>query len=862
MSKLIIKTCIFLTVLFAFAGTGLALQSTTLRINVLDPNKGLIPNFDARLKIGDKVIKEIKNEGGQEAVFSEIDAGRYILEVEATGFKLQSQEVEIKSGRNELTVVLEIAEVVEEVKVESDNQEKSVDEGFNNFLTKEQINNLPEDPDELESELKRIAGGDNVVIRVDGFAGGRLPAKSQIASIRIVRSTYDAEYHEIGVTFVDITTKVGNSRFSGSLSFNFNDESLNARNTFSRVRFPEQSRNTLFFLDGPIVKDKTAFSIIISDNRDSTAQNIVAVLPLGRINDFVKSNFSSTYIDTSITHNLTKNIPIKLRYSFSNGIFNNLGVGGFNLAERAFSLKNRTHDLRFSQTGYVGNRFLNEFRFQYLNQTSQNIPQNENPTIVVLNSFTSGGAGNFTRSSKQSFFITDNLLFGIKQHALKIGGSVYYESQQQTSALNQNGTFIFPNLENFQLGRPSLYLQSPETRNAKISQWQIGAFIQDDIRISKSFILSLGVRYEWQNNLRDANNFSPRISFTWSPFKDGKTTFRGGIGLFYNFLETNNLITILSQNIDQPGETVIINPDYPNPFSNGTGEVLPRSYRQADENIKNPYVINGSFGVQNQISRTMQLRVEYTYQKGIHQFRSRDINAPFSGIRPNQDFGRIIQTESSAFFIRNALNATLSGRFTRNVSFGVNYNLSKIISDNDGIFGLPGDSYNLRADRSFAANDQRHRISGSIGWRIRKGLNFTTIFTANSALPYTITTGLDDNGDTNFNDRPLGVERNTERGTWRKQIDADLGYTFSFINRNGKGSNSSFAIVTTSDDSPGAFDFDPEKRFSIRLFVTAKNLLNNTNFTNFVGVETSPFYRQAISAERSRKIVFGMRFNF
>lgn len=861
MSKSIVKSCIFLIVLLLFASAGAAAQSTALHVTALDPNTNIISDFVARLKTGDKVIKEIKNEDRQEAVFSKISAGTYVLEIEAKGFQPQSREVEIKSGRNELTVVLEIAEFVEEVKIEADNQETSVERGFNNFLTKEQISNLPDDPDELEAELKQMAGGDNVVIRVDGFTGGRLPAKSQIASIRIVRSTYDAEYHELGVTFVDIVTKVGNNRFSGSISFNFNDEALNARNAFSKSRFPEQSRNTLFFLDGPLIKEKTSFSVTFLDNRDYTAQNIVAVLPNGTINDFVKSGLSSTYLDTSLTHNLTKNIPIKLRYSFSNGTFTNLGVGGFNLAERAFAFKNKIHDLRFSETGYLGKRFLNELRFQYRNQVTENAPENENPAIIVLNSFAAGGAGNYARNSRQSFLLTDNLLFGFKQHALKVGVSIFYERQRQISAQNRNGTFIFPNLQDFELGRPSLFSQSPEMRNARLAQWQIGAFVQDDVRISKSFILSLGMRYERQNNLRDGNNFSPRIGFTWSPFKHGKTTIRGGIGLFYNFLETNSLLAILSQNINQPSEIVIVNPNYPNPFSGGTGQILPRSYRRTDEDITNPYIINASFGVQNQLSRLMQLRVEYTFQKGVHQFRSRDINAPLAGIRPNQDFGKIIQTESSAFFVRHALNAALSGRLSGNVSFGINYTLAKTISDSDGIFALPADNYNLRAERSIAGSDQRHRITASLGWTIRKGLTFTTIFTASSPLPYTITTGLDDNGDTNFNDRPSGVERNSARGTWRRQLDADLGYTFSFINRNSKSASRSFAVVATADDS-GAFDFDPEKRFSIRLFVSAKNLLNHTNFTNFVGVETSPFFNQPLSAERSRKIVFGLRFNF
>ena len=43
---------------------------------------------------------------------------------------------------------------------------------------------------------------------------------------------------------------------------------------------------------------------------------------------------------------------------------------------------------------------------------------------------------------------------------------------------------------------------------------------------------------------------------------------------------------------------------------------------------------------------------------------------------------------------------------------------------------------------------------------VRAGFNMQV----SSALPYNITTGVDDNGDTVFNDRPLGVERNSARG--------------------------------------------------------------------------------------------------
>lgn len=858
------KSQIRFVVLLLLTKVVFALQAdSTLHVKVIDQNANLIPNFVARLKTDKKIVKEVKSENPQAVVFSKIAVGKYALEIEAEGFKRKTLEIEVNSGRNDLTVTLEIAEIIENVNVETEAQEKATENAFSNFLTDEQIAALPDDPREMEAALKRLAGGDNVVIRVDGFSGGRLPPKSRIASIRIVRSSYDAENHELGVIFVDVVTKVGSSLWSGSLSFTFNDEIFNARNVFSGARFPEQNRNTFLFLSGPILKEKTDLSVLLLNTSNYQAQNIVAFLPLGAVNDSVKSQSATTFLDLGINHNLTKKLPVKLRYNFSDENSENLGIGNFNLSDRAFSVKNRSHEFRFSTAGNFARRFLNEFRFQYKNESLQIIPQNDSTAIIVLDSFSDGGAGNLQRNSKQSFWLADNLLFGFKQHALKIGGSIFIEKQTQTSALNQNGTFIFSNLQDFQLGTPSIFSQSSGERNAEVLQTQIGAFVQDDFRIGKSFILSFGVRYERQNNLMDNNNFSPRLAFSWSPAKDGKTTFRGGIGIFYNWLETNTFLTIASQNKSQPGEIIIINPSFPNPFSSGASQFLPPSFLQKADDLKNPEIIHSSFGAQHRISNSSLLRLEYTFQKGIHQLRSRDLNAPLSGNRPDLNFGRIAQVESSAFFVRNALNIGFNGSLTKKISFTLDYTLAKTISDSTGIFGLPSDNYNLSFDRSFAGNDRRHRFNAFTSWQIRKGLRLSAIYAARSPLPYTITTGRDDNGDTTFNDRPVGVLRNSERGAWHNQFDLNLSYIFSFINRKGGSSDKSFSVVTTSAESNSGFDLtDPEKRFSLRFFANAENLFNQTNLTNFVGVQTSPFFRQATSADQARKITFGLRFNF
>lgn len=859
-----IRVLLFILSLSASAANLAAQTNATLTVKVADQNANTIPDFTARLKKDRKIASEAISEKAGKIVFSEIASGKYVLEIEAPGFQPHVSEIGVKSGVNELNVNLEIAAIVENVDVAPDVREKATEEAFSNFLTDEQIAALPDDPREMEAALKRLAGGgDNVVIRVDGFSGGRLPSKTQIASIRIVRSSYDAENHELGVIFVDVVTKVGSRSWSGSLSFVFNDESLNARNAFSARRFPEQSRDALLFLSGPIIQNKTDFSLLFSDDRDFRAQNINAFLPSGAYYDSVNSRTASTLADLHVNHNLTKTLPVKFRYNFSDDDAEDVGVGGFNLPDRAFALKNRSHEFRFSTSGNFAKKFLNEFRFQYKNETSDTVPQSDETAIIVLDSFARGGAGNLQKNSKQSFWLADNLLFGVKKHALKIGGTILIENEKQVSALNRNGTFIFSTLEDFASGRPSVFSQSSEERRAEARQAQIGVFVQDDFRIGKNLVLSFGLRYEWQNNLTDKNNFSPRAAFSWSPDPNGKTVFRGGVGIFYNWLDTRTLLAVLTQDEFQPGETIIFDPGFPNPFSAGASRVLPPSFVQKAADLKNPEIIHSSFGVQRRISGASRIRLEYIFQKGIHQFRSRDINAPLEGVRPNPNFGRIAQIESSAFFARNALNVGYSGNLTEKVSLTLDYVLSKTISDNGGALAFPSDNYDLRADRSVADYDRRHRFNAFMSWQVRKGLRLGAIYAARSPLPYTITTGRDDNRDAIFNDRPFGVGRNGERGSWHHQFDLNASYIFSFFDRKNKDSSKGFSMITTPAESNSGFDFtDPEKRFSLKFFVNAENLFNKTNLTNFVGVESSPFFRQATNAAQARKLKFGLRFNF
>jgi hypothetical protein len=826
-------------------------QTVSLEISVTDGRHTVIENAVVRLKKDAAIIKETSPTPSGKIIFADLKTGEYVLEIEAPGFKSYSEIIEIKARTTQITIPLEVAQIVENVTVEQSKQDKTLDprEGaFTNFLTKAEIEALPDDPILLKKALQEKFGEDAEFL-VDSFSSDRLPPKSQIVSIKVSQSSFDAEYHKIGIAIIEITTKPA-SKFFGFLSFDFNDESLNAREPFSLIRYPEQNRSLGLILWSPIKKEKTSFVVAFSNNSSYRTSIITAKTPDEKLDNPLRIPLNQQNFDGKITHNLSQFQTINLGYSFNRNDSPNLGIGGFDLPDRAFHLKSQKHQIRYSQVGNVGERFYNEFRFQFANETVTTISAGNESTTIVLDAFSNGGAGNDSKSQRQTFSVADNFLWGVKNHALKIGGVLEYDGYRNISAENQNGTFIFSSLDEFLLNKPSVFTQKLGTRSVSFSQFQIGAFIQDDIRLNKSLMISLGLRYEWQNNLNDKNNFSPRIGFAWSPKENGKTTFRGGAGIFYNWLEPNTLATILSQDENQTGETVIINPSFPNPFSGGTSQVLPKSYWQKASNLKNPYFILAQFGIQRQLTEKASLRMQYTYQKGVHQFRSRDVNAPLNFIRPNPTVGRVLQFESSAFLVINSLKADFSLTPSKTTFFSTSYRLAKSISDADGYFGLPFDNFNLGSDRSVSNNDQRHNVYATFLWALPKQLRFSLIFQAKSPLPYTITTGKDDNGDTVFNDRPIGFLRNSERGDWQKRFDASISWQFNLGERISSSQNTS---------APTAEFFSGR---TIKLVINATNLFNQTNFTNYVGVQTSPFFQQPVAADNSRKIEIGLRFSF
>src|SRR5687767_9304670 len=151
------------------------------------------------------------------------------------------------------------------------------------ILKEQELEALPDDPDELEAALQALAGpaaGPNGgQIYIDGFTGGQLPPKESIREIRINSNPFSAEYDRLGFGRIEILTKPGSDKFRGNAFFNFNDESLNSRNPFAPNRAASQLRFFGGNISGPIQKGKSSYFLDIN-NRDVDNNAIVNAVVL------------------------------------------------------------------------------------------------------------------------------------------------------------------------------------------------------------------------------------------------------------------------------------------------------------------------------------------------------------------------------------------------------------------------------------------------------------------------------------------------------------------------------------------------------------------------------------------------------
>ena len=286
------------------------------------------------------------------------------------------------------------------------------------------------------------------------------------------------------------------------------------------------------------------------------------------------------------------------------------------------------------------------------------------------------------------FVDTISLVHG--KHNLKFGGGISAYQDNTVFDFIVNGEFDFNgtasgnSLADFLLGAPTQFFQAASAPS-NIRSKSFYGFFQDEWRLAKRFSLNLGIRYEYNSpkydtegrsfsvipglqsqrfvnapvgmvfpgdpgaptgvNFPDTNNWAPRFGFAWDPAGNGKTSVRGGFGLFYDILKAEDNLQFngqppffgsaglffdaatSGQNINYPFFTDpfgTASPVTPNPFPstppppdinflnagflpiNASGVVF-----LVDPHLKTPYTYQYSLSVQREIVPSTVLEVSY-----------------------------------------------------------------------------------------------------------------------------------------------------------------------------------------------------------------------------------------------------------
>lgn len=537
----------------------------------------------------------ITNQRGEFSVAG-LPPGTYTVRAIADKFGLyENTGVVIKAGaREELTIVLTIAESTTEVVVETNTEvDTSLDSNKSaTVLGQEEIDALPDDPDELEAALQALAGpsaGPNGgQIYIDGFTGGRLPPRESIREIRINQNPFSAEYERLGLGRIEILTKPGSDKWRGSANFNFNDESLNSRNPFSLNRAPSQTKTFGGNISGPIKKGKSSFFFDINNRLvdNSAVVNATILDPSFNIVAFREEFRLPTRrfsVSPRIDYQINKNNTLVARYNFTRSSNENQGIGDTRLPSLGYETKSTDQDIQITETMIINPKTINETRFRFEHETRDQLGDNSIPTITVSSAFTGGGSqiglsfNHVNNWELQNY--TTTTLGANSQHSLKFGARLRGISIKDRSENNFGGSFVFPgffatgspfDLNNNGLVEPieqyrakvmgnSSPLLNPTQFNittgnplADVSRFDFGGFVTDDWRVNPKLTLGFGLRYENQTNINDKLNFAPRFNFAFSPGAGGarapKTVFRGGFGVFYDRFSEN--LTLQAERFD------------------------------------------------------------------------------------------------------------------------------------------------------------------------------------------------------------------------------------------------------------------------------------------------------------------------
>jgi outer membrane receptor protein involved in Fe transport len=516
---------------------------------------------------------------------------------------------------------------------------------------------------------------------------GRAPSQFSIDTVKefqVNQNGFSAEFGRAAGAVINVVTKSGTNRFTGSGFFFFRDESLNARNpnlvAANRPRPAGQINQFGGTFGGPIRRDRIFFFAAYEGQRSDLPNPVVVrSLPFApasvqtllgpRTASYDINRQQDTFL-IKTDFNINDRNQLWVRFNQQNFVGTNLENSGTLSAEEHTGNSNvKTSTVSSSLTSTLSPVWFNEFRFQFSRDREPGLANSDDPETSVTASAggINDGTFNFGRNnfSPRETTITryqfvNNQTYIAGNHTVKYGADLLFDRIFNFFPGLFGSAYTFTSYANLANRIPSRYRQSfagagTTGGTTEPNSSEYGFFVQDDWRARPKLTFNLGLRYDYQTiaeppiqnpnpallaagfntgfQPKDKNNLAPRLGFSYA--FDEKTVVRGGYGMFYartpailtGTAHSQNGIQVVAIDINCT-VTPALCPTYPNVFASPpTGATLaPINLYLFDQNYKQPFTHQARLQFEREIFANTTVSVQYTLFRGNDLTRTRNAN--------------------------------------------------------------------------------------------------------------------------------------------------------------------------------------------------------------------------------------------
>jgi hypothetical protein len=860
-----------------------------------------------------------------------VPAGHHTLHISFSGFATLTLPISSPHAAD-LSITLQPEEVQTTVDVGNNDDDPAASNsptssGPSQTISGQRLQSLADDPDDLLRELQQMAaaaGGNpsSAALSIDGFQSGdnngTLPPKSSIAYIKVNPDLFSSEYRNppFGGGQIEVYTKPGQPTYHGALFATNSSPWMNARDPFSVSRASIGKQRYGFELTGPIRKRGSDFILNLEHRSidNFAAVNAIAIDAAGNQTPILQNVPAPQRLwigMAKVDWQLDPKNTFITSFSAWHKHQENVGAGGTTLAEAAYDSEAYDHNLHLTDVTTISPKLMHEARLGIEFDGKDQTPNSLDPQLQVAGAFTSGGStGGALHDHEVDAEFDDDAILSLSKHLLKFGSQFEYLRERLRYFNNFNGTWLFGGgtapvldannnptaqtqtitgveqyvraLNGWAGGAPTEYSNAAGNPTINMTQYREALFFQDDWKILPNLHFAWGLRYYTQNKPVVHNNFNPRFGLAWSPDKKSTWTLHAHAGLFSGRFTAHSYAQVLNMDGTQRITSLVYTPPCSGGFNPGTCNAFASATPVESIRTIQPHLPNLFYGIENlgfshTIAKSWSVSADYYIAQMWHYTRSENINAPTNdqplGPRPLAPNVNILQWQDSGRGYGNVIFMGVNNQSLKHIQFFLGSVRVHVIDDtNDDPNFTPQRTGSNVGEYAFRNGNPLWNVFGNTTVKLPWALQLSGNFNASGGSTYNITTGFDNNGDGNFNDRPFYSATGTPVCSVTVTAHCAYATQWGLLSTTGTGGT----LQRNAGTMPWTFYLDTNLQRTFKLTrnpkadhpqaltanIRSSNALNHLNVTAVGGVLGSPLFGQPYSGDNGRRVEGGLRYSF